>query len=214
MSEDTPKEFWDARYSESGYAYGVRPSRLLLAWSDTISKSGTKAFVPGCGEGRDAVFLAMMGLQVTAVDMSPVGLEKARTLAERNGVSIETVEADLRDYPLEPESFDCIASVFVHMPESERNSYHQKLSASLRPGGLIFLEGFRKLQLQYQASHNSGGPTDKSMLFAPPQIEQDFSDLEQVSLMSGVENLAEGPYHDGSAAIMRAVFRKMGDMDV
>ena len=76
MSEDTPKEFWDDRYSESGYAYGVRPSRLLLAWSDTISKSGTRAFVPGCGEGRDAVFLAMMGLQVTAVDMSPVGLEK------------------------------------------------------------------------------------------------------------------------------------------
>lgn len=55
MSQPIPKDFWDARYGEEGFAYGDRPSRLLMGWQDTIRTDCKTALVPACGEGRDAV---------------------------------------------------------------------------------------------------------------------------------------------------------------
>ncbi len=73
-----PKDFWNARFSEQGFAYGERASRLLLAFRDLL-RPGQRALVPACGEGRDAVFLAECGLDVTAVDMSAAVLPRPQT---------------------------------------------------------------------------------------------------------------------------------------
>ena len=202
-----PKDFWNARFSEDGFAYGDRASRLLLAFKDLL-QPGLKALVPACGEGRDAVFLAACGLDVTAVDMSSAGLAKTAALAATKGVSVTCIEADLSQWDWPAGAFDVVAAMFAHMPSSFRPVLHGKFLDALKPGGCVFLEGFLPEQIAWQKSHNSGGPPVLDMLFDPAAIRADFAAAEEISVMSGVEYLTEGPYHHGPAALLRAVFRK------
>lgn len=209
MSQGIPKEFWDERFSEEGFAYGDRPSRLLMGWSDTLAQDDFwDALVPASGEGRDAVYLAQLGLDVTALDISTAGHKKAQKLAERCGVEIDTVEADLFQWTWPTDKFDVIAAMFAHMPSAVRAVLHQKYIAALKPGGFVFIEGFTRDQIAYQAKYQSGGPPDMDMLYAADDIRADFNGLEELSLMVGVETLEEGHFHTGPAAVLRAVFRK------
>ena len=208
MTQPIPAEFWDARYSEDGFAYGDRPSRLLMGWSDTISDQGGHALVPACGEGRDAVYLARLGLDVTAVDMSAAGLDKAEQLAERHGVSVTPVKADLLAWDWPTGEMDVVAAMFAHMPSHVRGEFHARMAAALKPGGYVFVEGFTKAQSQYQMRYKSGGPPDPDMLYAETDLPDYFGDLEQLALWTGVETLTEGPYHTGPAAMLRAAYRK------
>lgn len=202
-----PKDFWNARFNEQGFAYGERASRLLLAFRDLL-QPGQRALVPACGEGRDAVFLAECGLDVTAVDMSAAGLAKTADLAATRGVSVTCIEADLSEWSWPKAEYDVIASMFLHVPSPFRPTLHAFMLDSLKPGGHVFLEGFLPEQIDYQKSHNSGGPNTPDKLFAPADIHTDFKDAEAVSFMTGIETLSEGPYHSGPAALLRAVFRK------
>ncbi len=89
---------WDERYSTDDYAYGTKANEFLVANYGQIPMGRVLSLAEG--EGRNAVFLAKQGYTVTAVDGSIVGLDKAKKLAEENGVSIECVHADLADYDL------------------------------------------------------------------------------------------------------------------
>lgn len=202
-----PKEVWNARFSEQGYAYGDRASRLLLGFRDLL-KPGQRALVPACGEGRDAVFLAECGLEVMAVDMSAAGLTKTAELAATRGVSLTCIEADLSDWHWPEAEYDCIAAMFLHVPTAFRPVLHGKMLSACKPGGHVFLEGFLPEQIDWQKSHNSGGPNTPDKLFAPDDIRADFAGAESVSFLTGTETLSEGPYHNGPAALLRAVFRK------
>ncbi len=203
----SPKDFWNARYSEDGFAYGERASRLLLGFRDLL-QPGQRALVPASGEGRDAVFLAECGLDVTAVDMSAAGLARTAELAAKRGVSVTCIEADLSKWDWPEAEFDCVAAMFAHVPAPFRPVLHGKFLTTLKPGGHVFLEGFLPEQSDYQKSHNSGGPREPSMLFDPAAIRADFAEAEAVSFLTGIETLSEGLYHSGPAALMRAVFRK------
>lgn len=179
-----------------------------MAWSDDIARRGGKALVPACGQGRDAVFLALMGLEVTAIDLSPVGLERTQALAKRHGVSVNTVEADLVEMDWTENQYDTIASIFAHLPQEHRADFHRNLVRALKPGGQILLEGFRAAQIHLQKEHNSGGPHDPTMLFNVQEIKTDFENALEVAFWPGTEILNEGPYHTGLAAVLRAVYSK------
>jgi len=77
------KEFWDHRYSENEYAYGTEPNSYFKAFIDTHLPG--KVLLPGEGEGRNAVYAALKGWEVTAIDQSIEGLKKATALAEKKG---------------------------------------------------------------------------------------------------------------------------------
>lgn len=207
MSGPIPAEFWNARFSEDGFSYGDRASRLLLSFSDFF-RPGQRALVPACGEGRDAVFLAKCGLEVTGVDISSAGLEKTQQLAKRENVSLTLIEADLGEWDWPVDAFDHVVANFLHVPSPAREPLHANMIGALKPGGYLFLEGFRKEQLDYQAKHQSGGPPDSDMLFAPSDLGNDFANAETIAFWTGEETLTEGPYHTGPAALVRAVFRK------
>ena len=211
MSQPVPKEFWETRFGEEGFAYGDRPSRLLMGWQDTIRAACKTALVPACGEGRDAVWLAGLGLEVTAVDHSSAGLEKTRALAARHKVGLTTLEADLMDWDWPDGAFDLVAAMFVHMPPESRAWLHARMASALAPGGYLFLEGFTPEQLGYQEKYASGGPPVRDMLFSPDAIQSDFDGLSPLAFWTGVETLTEGRYHTGPAALLRAVFRRNGD---
>ena len=102
--EKKGSRYWDDRFSSQDYAYGEAPNDFLV-WAAPQVKKG-KVISLSEGEGRNAVYLAQLGFEVTAVDFSSVGLAKAQALAEKHQVKIECLLADLNDFQLEPNTWD------------------------------------------------------------------------------------------------------------
>ena len=155
------KAFWETRYAEPGFAYGTEPNAFMVSQQQRFV-SGQKVLLIGEGEGRNAVWLAKQGLQVTAVDQSETGLAKARALAEQNGVSLTTLCADLTTWTWPRAEFDFVLSIFVHFPPEVRRRIHHACLEALKPGGSLIMEAFTPEQLAYA----SGGPPRKEMLFS------------------------------------------------
>src|SRR6202034_3898305 len=94
---------FDAIYtSASGLYYGSEPSPHLVACREQLRECGPRALDAGCGEGRDAVYLKLLGLIVTGVDVAEAGLAKA-TVA-----GITTFVADIRELPFTASSFEIV----------------------------------------------------------------------------------------------------------
>ncbi len=196
-------EFWEQRYAEPGLAYGDKPNAFLQRCADQF-RLGQKALVIGDGEGRNGVWLAEQGLDVLSVDLSTVGLEKARQLAAQRGVTIRTECADLSRWDWPEGEYDHVVIIYVHFPPDIREKIHHQALMALKPGGQIIFEAFTVEQLE----HDSGGPPVKEMLYDEPLVRADFSSGEFEFLQSCVEHLDEGKYHVGDAAIIRARIRR------
>ena len=194
---------WDERYRTPEYIFGDQPCQWLIMNQHRLPKSGT-AIALGDGEGRNGVFLAGVGLQVTSVDLSEVGLSKARDLASMRGVMIETVKADLEHFTMTPESQDLIVSIYCHLPEAIRQPLHQRAELALKPGGLFILEAFHQSQLNYQ----SGGPKTTDLLYDLKSLLNDFTSLQILEAFEGLCYLDEGARHSGLGHIVRLVLQK------
>ncbi|WP_421855447.1 SAM-dependent methyltransferase [Oricola sp.] len=207
MSEAPPNqaEFWNERYDRPDYLFGTEPNDFLRATAPA-ARPGQTAFAPADGEGRNGVFLAALGYAVTTVDISEPAVEKARRLAAARGVTINAVVADFfaTDWP--EAAFDLAAVSFMHFrsPLSER--FHATIARSLKPGGLLILEGYHLDQMDF----DSGGPKVPEMLFTRAMLERHFAELDIVLLQQSLRMLAEGPRHRGEAATVQLVARKRG----
>jgi SAM-dependent methyltransferase len=195
-------EFWDERYGAPGFAYGTSPNRWLEARAGDI-RPGGRVLSLGEGEGRNAVWLAEHGFSVDAVDASAVGLEKARELAARRGVRIQTQVDDLATYRPEPGAYDALVLVFVHLPPTLRTLVHAAGARALRPGGVLIVEAFTPLQLE----RPSGGPRQAELLYEVATLRSDFPGLDWTVLEEAEIELDEGPFHRGTAAVVRGVGR-------
>jgi len=197
------KSFWDSRYAEEGFAYGVSPNVFLTSFADNF-KAGHKVLVIGDGEGRNGVWLAEQGCSVVSVDSSRVGVEKAQKLATEKGVEIEAVCADLNEWDWPESTFDFVVIIYVHFPPDVRELLHQKVIATLKPGGQLIMESFTPEQLNY----SSGGPPVLEMLYTMEMMKSDFQLLEIQKLEECVTELNEGKYHCGEGAVVRLVAKK------
>ena len=194
---------WDERYQTPEYIFGDQPCQWLIMNQHRLPTSG-RALALGDGEGRNGVFLAQLGLQVTSVDLSEVGLSKARDLAHERGVSIQTVKADLEHYEINPESQDLIVSIYCHLPDAIRKRVHSRAEEALKPGGLFILEAFHHSQLKYQ----SGGPKTTDLLYDLEALTGDFQSLQILEALDGLCYLDEGARHSGLGHIVRLVLQK------
>lgn len=197
------KDFWEQRYSAEGYAYGTTPNVFLAGQASRLAP-GMKALVVGDGEGRNGVWLAEQGLEVTSVDYAEAGLKKAQGLATLRGIALNTVCADLNHWDWPVAEYDVVVSVFLHFASSVRTAMHANMLAALKPGGLLIMEAFTKEQLNY----NSGGPPVEDMLFTRDMLAEDFSAAEIVLLEDMITSLDEGPYHSGEGAVVQLIARK------
>ena len=190
---------WNERFSEPGYAYGTEPNEFLVSVADRIPLG--KVLCLAEGEGRNAVYLAGLGYDVTAVDASTVGLEKAKALARERGHSIETVIADLADFPIEPTGWQGVVSVFCHLPPVMRAALHERCLRGLAPGGVFILEGFAPRQLEL----GTGGPKSRELLMELEIIRQELPGLRFEIAREVERTLAEGKYHNGLAAVVQVL---------
>ena len=197
-----PKGYWDQRFASAGFVYGEQPNDFLNEHA-----SGLKAGQALClaeGEGRNAVFLAELGHQVCAQDISPVGLGKAKALALQKGVSITTLCCDLAALKLKPNSLDLIAAIWMHVePELRARVFEQAVEA-LRPGGHLLIEAYSPKQLGF----SSGGPTRKELLIEAAQLQQELSALEPLILQEIERTITEGSAHQGRSAVVQFFGRK------
>ena len=194
---------WDERYQTPEYIFGDQPCQWLIMNQHRLPQSG-KALALGDGEGRNGVFLAELGFEVTSVDLSEVGLSKARDLARKRGVTIQTVQADLEHYEIEAESQDLIVSIYCHLPDAIRKLVHERAEVALKPGGLFILEAFHHAQLKYQ----SGGPKTTDLLYDLDALLDDFQTLQILEAFDGLCYLDEGARHSGIGHIVRLVLQK------
>ena len=194
---------WDERYQTPEYIFGDQPCQWLIMNQHRLPQTG-RALALGDGEGRNGVFLAELGFEVTSVDLSEVGLSKARDLASKRGVTIQTVQADLEYYEIEAESQDLIVSIYCHLPDAIRKLVHERAEVALKPGGLFILEAFHHSQLKYQ----SGGPKTTDLLYDLDALLGDFQTLQILEAFDGLCYLDEGARHSGIGHIVRLVLQK------
>ena len=162
---------WDQRYATTELVWGAGPNRFLVAEVDGLPPG--RALDLGCGEGRNAIWLADRGWQVSGVDFSEVGLDKARHLAAERGVEVSWVRADLRDYEPNHGAFDLVIVMYIQAPAAQLADLMRKASAALAPGGILLVVGHDLLNL----SQGYGGPQNPEVLFTPADIERELTDL-------------------------------------
>ena len=195
-------EFWDVRYGDSEYAYGTQPNVYFKSFID--SNSPGRILLPGEGEGRNAVYAALKGWEVVAVDQSQAGMDKAKKLAEIYNVNINYQVKELSSFEQDMDTYDAIALIFLHLPPQIREQIHHNLIRFLKPGGLLLIEAFSKAQL----GRNTGGPPVIEMLYDEEILRNDLRDLSILELYEKLEVYNEGPYHQGEAAVIRTTARK------
>ncbi|MBL0217549.1 MAG: class I SAM-dependent methyltransferase [Myxococcales bacterium] len=191
--------FWDERYSGEDYAYGTEPNDFLRAEAHRIPPGPVLCLAEG--EGRNAVFLAGLGHQVTAVDQSAAGLRKAERLAQRNGVTLELIQADLATFDLGRDQWSGIVEIFVHLPPELRRRIHAQIPLALRPAGAFVLEVYRPEQLV----HDTGGPKDAALLCSLADLRQELAPLELVIAREVDREIHEGRFHTGASATVQLV---------
>jgi SAM-dependent methyltransferase len=201
--------FWDERYKGDGFAFGTAPNAFLAGQAQHL-KPGMSALAPGDGEGRNGVWLAEQGLIVDTVDVSPLGVAKAKKLAQMSGVGIHAIEADLLTWDWPREAYDIVAALYIHFFDADRPRMHRAMLDALKPGGALILEAFRPEQLDFQKTHRSGGPKTADMLYSRAKLAEDFTGAHIELLEEATVELDEGPRHKGPAAVIRAVVRKPG----
>jgi SAM-dependent methyltransferase len=155
--------------------------------------------MPAEGEGRNAVFAASRGWKVHAFDYSRIALSKALELAVANKVDFEYQVLDCDDFEPMDSYYDAIAFSFLHLKEYQRKVFHEKLVASLKPGGILIAELFSKKQINL----DTGGPKSLEMLYSSEELEGDFSGMNELKAEEVTTTLDEGPFHKGDAWVIQ-----------
>lgn len=189
---------WDEQYSEPGYTYGTDPNDFLASVADTITPGG-RILCLAEGEGRNAVYLASLGYEVTGVDGSKVGLCKAQALAADRGVTITSIHADLETFAIEPEQWNGIVACYCHVPSALRIQLHRAAVQGLKPGGVFVLEAFSKEQLTY----GTGGPQSLDMLMSLDELKRELVGLKFRHAIQLEREVREGSRHTGLASVIQ-----------
>lgn len=196
--------FWDERYSTDDYVFGEAPNAFLASQQERLV-GNRNALAIADGEGRNGVWLAEQGLAVTSIDASPVGLGKARRLADKRGVTLTTELADIADFAWPESQFDVVAGIFFQFaPPAMRDAIFAGMIRTLAPGGLLLIEGYGPKQMQYK----TGGPGILDQLYTKELLADRFSVLDIIALCSYDAELAEGNRHSGVSALVDLVARK------
>lgn len=197
------EQFWNDRYTEPGFTYGLEPNEFLASMVSQIPFGPILSL--GEGEGRNAVFLAKLGYEVTAVDHSVVGLEKVRRLAEENSVSVKTILADLAEFNIETDTWSAIVSIFCHLPSLIRIPLHASVVSGLVRGGLYILESFTPKQI----GRDTGGPPDPEMMVSLEQLRTELSPLGIVHGCELDRDVRTGTLRKGGrASVVQVIARK------
>jgi SAM-dependent methyltransferase len=189
---------WDDRYAGRELVWTAEPNMFVVAELQDLAPG--RALDVGAGEGRNAVWLASRGWQVTAVDFSAVGLAKGRRLAQNRGVAVDWVLADVRDYQPEPGCFQLVLIAYLQLREAELDGVLRRAATALAPGGVLLVVGHDLANL----TEGTGGPQDPAVLQTAGSITRSLGDLTVVRAEQARRPVA-GSSRDAVDTLVRAV---------
>ena len=199
---------WDERFDTEDYVYGRKPNNFLTEQANKIPKGRVLSLAEG--EGRNAVYLAGLGYEVTALDASKVGLKKTQKLAKESGVRVHTLHTDIAHYVIEPQSWQGIIAIYCHLPSDLRRRIHREIVAGLAPGGVYIMESFSKDQLRY----GTGGPREPDRLVDIEMMKRELQGLKFQHALKTERHLDEGEHHSGLASLVQVVGVKVQSLNV
>ena len=200
----TPEErriYWDERYTADEGVFGVEPNRFVA--EHLAGLPPCRALDLGSGQGRNAVWLASRGHEVTAVDLSAVAASQGRELARAAGVDVDFVTADLTTWEPEPGAYDLVLLSYLQLVPEQRRIVHSRAVDALAEGGTVFLIAHHLDNLE----HGIGGPQIPDVLFTEEVLAGDFARLE-VERLEKVLRPAERDGQSGSAIDVLLVARR------
>jgi SAM-dependent methyltransferase len=159
---------WDERYAASELVWSGSPNQFVAG--ELAGLAPGRALDLAAGEGRNALWLAGLGWQVTAVDFSQVGLDKGRSLARRHGLDVRWVCADVLTYDPGAGSFDLAVLAYLQLTADQRRTAVRSAFGALRPGGTFLLVAHDSTNL----TEGTGGPSDPSVLFTAEEVLADL----------------------------------------
>ena len=168
----TDSNEWDSRYAGDELVWSAEPNRTFAA--EVTGLTPGRAIDLACGEGRNAIWLAAQGWDVTAVDFSQAGLDKARRLAAARAVHVTWVHADLHDYCPASASFELVAVIYLHLPAASRRLVFGRAADAVAPNGTLLVIGHDKTNI----SAGWGGPQDPAILYGPADVLADIEGLQ------------------------------------
>lgn len=198
-----PQATWDRRFSTNEYIFGEEPNAFLVAQAAHVGRGHALALADG--EGRNSVWLARQGFTVDAFDFSAPAIEKARALAAKHGVSPSFTCAGWQSFDWKPAHYDLVVGIFFQFATpGERSELFEKIKRSLKPGGVVLIQGYGKNQLSY----NTGGPGKLDHLYDEDLLRQGFAGYEELVCETYETTIVEGTAHSGMSALVGFVARK------
>ena len=189
---------WEKRYAVKGYIHGTEPVAFLAAKIGMLPVG--RALCLAAGEGRNAVYLAQQGYDVTAVDISARGLAKCRALARERGVRVCAVVADLLNFDMGTQQYDLVTNFLF----CERRLFPRVVEA-LRPGGMFVLQTFSIDQLRCES-----GPHDPALLLRPGELWEHFGEC-RIRYYEDTVIAAEREGEARCEAVIRMIAEKQRD---
>ena len=205
------QDFWSERYKNAGdqYLFGTEPNHYLRSHRDLIVDNGKSAMLVADGEGRNSVWLSDQGLQVTACDISPVAIEKARKLSgsRKGGPEFFCTDMLAADFPklYSQKNFDWVIGIFIQFTNPQERVQQFNLMKNLTcTGGRILLQGYTPKQLEFK----TGGPANIENLYTREILEAAFNDWEIEELVEYEQEISEGVGHQGQSALVGMIAKK------
>ncbi len=195
---------WEDRYANAGgYLFGEAPAKMLVENPWVIDGADTCLCVAD-GEGRNSVWLAEQGLSVTSFDLSPTAVERARALAVRAGVRVETYVTDWEGWDWS-QSFDLVVAVFVQFtgPEARVRQF-ETLRQAVRPAGRLVLHGYTPEPVTF----GTGGPPNPENMYTTELLSDAFGDWRLLRLAAYEREVQEGRGHSGQSALIDLVAQR------
>ena len=198
-----PQAMWDKRFSTPDYVFGEEPNAFLVSQAALLGKGHALALADG--EGRNSVWLAKQGFTVDAFDFSAPAIVKAQALADKHTVQVNFSCSAWQNFDWKPAHYDLVAGIFFQFatPE-ERAVLFEKIKDSLKPGGLLIIQGYGKNQLKF----NTGGPGKLDHLYDDALMREAFVGYDVLVCNTYETTIQEGAGHSGMSALVGFVARK------
>jgi 2-polyprenyl-3-methyl-5-hydroxy-6-metoxy-1,4-benzoquinol methylase len=198
-------DFWNKRFDTPDYIFGRAPNEYLQTQAKQYLKKGDAVLCVADGEGRNSVWLAKQGMQVDAFDLSEVALKKANALATEQAAHVQFTLASSDTWDWLPNQYDAVVGIFIQFADPVmRTRLFAQMASTLRPGGVLIVQGYTPKQLEYK----TGGPSILEHLYTEEMIRALIGDLEPIDLCLYEKELFEGPKHTGMSALLGLVARK------
>ncbi|MCP5057900.1 MAG: class I SAM-dependent methyltransferase [bacterium] len=167
------RDAWNERYRSADLVWGTEPNRFVAEALSRPEPAG-RALDLACGEGRNAIWLAKQGWEMSAIDYSDVAVERGRQLATAEGVDVDWACKDATSAQLPSDAFDLVIVSYLQVPREDMQAVLAQVSDALAPGGRLFMIGHALRNL----TEGTGGPKHPSVLWNPETLAADIAAVE------------------------------------